>query len=128
MFTIVYCSSGWFVVFLSVERLIIVCFPLKVKVLSSRKKSIVAAIILPLVMGAVFWYQLVAYEMDENGRCNMKEKYEFLIGQVYHCTFNYIVVSVVILCDMICFENSFSNVQHFSISYTHGLLFLIHQT
>lgn len=48
----------------------------------TRKKSIIAALALPLIMFAVFCYHIPAWELDKNGRCNIKEGYKYLEGQV----------------------------------------------
>ena len=71
-------------VFLAIERFIIVYFPLRAKVLCPHKKAVIAAITLPAVMCAVFAYHAVAWEIDENGTCYIKARFQFLMTKV--CT------------------------------------------
>ena len=69
-------------VFLSVERFIIVCLPLRAKSLCTRKKSIVAVCILPVVLFGLYSYHFVAWEIDANHMCNIKPYFNYLIGIV----------------------------------------------
>ena len=69
-------------VFLSVERFIIVCLPLRAKSLCTRKKSIVAVCILPVVLFGLYSYNLVTWEIDTNHMCNIKPYFNYMMGIV----------------------------------------------
>ena len=77
-----YTTSAWLVVFLGVERIIIVCLPFRARSLCSRRRACIAVCVLPLIFLAVYSYDLAVWEVDSRGHCSMKPGYEYMAGHV----------------------------------------------
>ena len=83
VFDSVYTYSAWLVVLLSVERVIVICLPLRARVLCSRRAAIISVSVLPVVIAAVYTYNIFSWEIDQNNKCNIREKYNFWISNVH---------------------------------------------
>ena len=73
------CLGAWFIVAVTLERLLVVCLPLKAKLIATRKRACSVVVALTCVVFSVYSYTLTVYEVsiDNNNKtgCDMKSYY-----------------------------------------------------
>ena len=74
------CLSAWFIVAVTIERLLVVMIPFKMKRSSSRKRAVIVGVVLTVLACAVFAFVPTLYtvswdEQDQENRCQITEFY-----------------------------------------------------
>lgn len=70
-FNVAYTYSGWLVVALAVEKVLVVWFPFRAKTLCNRRNAIIAVCLIPIPINGIYLYNLWAWELKEDGSCDM---------------------------------------------------------
>ena len=92
------CMSAWLIVAVTVERLIVVCIPLKAKVVATRRKAWMTLAVCSTVVGAIYALILVTFRLRPRPwgwDCTMHEYYTGMGLRVFLNTFDLVVYSLV---------------------------------
>ena len=73
------CLSAWFIVAVTLERLLVIYVPIRAKIIATRRRAGIGVLALSLAILAIYGFVLVIYEVsvDETGKtgCDVKEYY-----------------------------------------------------
>ncbi|ELT93604.1 hypothetical protein CAPTEDRAFT_211298 [Capitella teleta] len=106
-FNVAYTYSGWCVVAMAVEKVIVVWFPFKAKSLCNKRNAVLVVCLMPVPIIAIYMYNLWAWELTPAGECDMVPQWvkfqsevgPWLSGTVY----SYVpIILLVVLNSLLC--------------------------
>ena len=83
VFTTAYTYSAWLVVCVSMERFIVVWYPLRAKLICTVRRSIIVVCVVPVLCAVFHSYNFIIWEISEDGVCDLDADYSYFSGQIY---------------------------------------------